>query len=113
MAMAAYWYLRNRPAEHPKMTPTELAAVGSDVDKRERIGFRELIQYPALWKLFSLKPPPRHVPCHVHRVRQRRRETRASDAEAANFEQIRRRAAEPFPSQATRKARGWTEETGR
>ena len=54
IAIAAYWYLRNRPAEHPRISVDELATIGSDVDTREKIGFRELIQYPALWKLFFM-----------------------------------------------------------
>jgi len=52
IAVAAYWYLRNRPAEHPRITAAELAVIGSDADAQEKIGFRELVKYPALWKLF-------------------------------------------------------------
>lgn len=54
VAVAVYWYLRNRPAEHPMVSAAELAFIGSDSDKQEKIGFRELVKYPALWKLFLI-----------------------------------------------------------
>jgi sugar phosphate permease len=54
VAIAVYWYVRNRPEEHPKMTAGELAVIGSDGDTQEKIGFRELVKYPALWKLFFI-----------------------------------------------------------
>jgi sugar phosphate permease len=54
VAIAVYWYLRNRPSEHPHVTPEELAVIGSDGDTQEKIGFRELVKYPALWKLFFI-----------------------------------------------------------
>lgn len=54
VAIAVYWYLRDRPAEHPHVTATELAVIGTHGDKQEKIGFRELLKYPALWKLFFI-----------------------------------------------------------
>ncbi|MEQ1886190.1 MAG: MFS transporter [Bryobacteraceae bacterium] len=54
VAVAVYWYLRNRPAEHRRITQAELDVIGTDGDQQERIGLRELVKYPALWKLFFI-----------------------------------------------------------
>jgi sugar phosphate permease len=52
IALAAYWYLRDRPAEHPWMTAGELAEIGTSETQYERISFAELLKYKALWQLF-------------------------------------------------------------
>ena len=54
IALAAYWYLRDKPAEHPRMTESELAEIGPEDDGRERISFSELLKYKALWRLFFI-----------------------------------------------------------
>ncbi|MEQ1945922.1 MAG: MFS transporter [Bryobacteraceae bacterium] len=54
VAVAVYWYLRNRPSEHKHVTQAERELIGSDGDKQERIGLRELVKYPSLWKLFFI-----------------------------------------------------------
>jgi sugar phosphate permease len=54
VAIAVYGYLRNRPSEHPRITEAEVAVIGSDGEQQERIGLRELVKYPALWKLFFI-----------------------------------------------------------
>lgn len=52
IALAAYWYLRDKPAEHPQITERELAEIGPEDGMREKIPFSALLKYGALWQLF-------------------------------------------------------------
>jgi len=52
IALLAYWYLRDTPAEHPSITPSELAEIGRESSRRENISLSGLLRYPALWQLF-------------------------------------------------------------
>jgi sugar phosphate permease len=52
IALAAYWFLRNTPAEHPRVTARELAEIGTHDGAREQLRFTELIRYRTLWQLF-------------------------------------------------------------
>ncbi len=54
IAIAVYWYLRDTPAEHPKMTAGELAEIGSQAVVQERISFSQLSKYKVLWQLFFI-----------------------------------------------------------
>ncbi|HVA94798.1 MAG TPA: MFS transporter [Candidatus Dormibacteraeota bacterium] len=54
ITLAVYWYLRDTPAEHPKMTADELAEIGKDEWTQEKIPFAALVKYKALWKLFFI-----------------------------------------------------------
>ena len=54
IAFAVYWYLRDRPAEHPQMTARELSEIGVEGRKEERLGLPELLRYKALWQLFFI-----------------------------------------------------------
>jgi sugar phosphate permease len=54
ITLAVYWYLRDKPAEHPKMTQDELAEIGAESGRQERISFSDLSKYKALWKLFFI-----------------------------------------------------------
>jgi sugar phosphate permease len=52
ITLAVYWYLRDTPAEHPRMTPSELAEIGAENVIQEKISYSELFKYKALWQLF-------------------------------------------------------------
>ncbi len=54
ITLAVYWYLRDTPAEHPKMTGDELAEIGNEEWTQEKIPFSALAKYKALWKLFFI-----------------------------------------------------------
>jgi sugar phosphate permease len=54
IALSVYWYLRDRPAEHPGITPGELAEIGGEVGKRADLSLSELFRYRALWQLFFI-----------------------------------------------------------
>jgi sugar phosphate permease len=54
ITIAVYWYLRDTPAEHPKITAAELAEIGTQARSREKISLSELIKYKALWQLFLI-----------------------------------------------------------
>lgn len=54
ITLAVYWYLRDTPAEHPKITASELAEIGTEARGKERISFSELSKYKALWQLFFI-----------------------------------------------------------
>jgi sugar phosphate permease len=54
VAIAVFWYLRDHPAEHPSMTEKELAEIGTEDQSQQKIPFRELLKYPALWQLFFI-----------------------------------------------------------
>ena len=54
IAFAVYWYLRDKPAEHPSMTPSELAEIGESGGTQGKLSFSELLRYRALWQLFFI-----------------------------------------------------------
>jgi sugar phosphate permease len=54
IALAVYWYLRDKPAEHPHMTQSELAEIGGDGGTQGKMSFSELLKYRALWQLFFI-----------------------------------------------------------
>lgn len=54
IALSAYWYLRDKPEEHPGITPSELAEIGVEGGRRADISFSELFRYRALWQLFFI-----------------------------------------------------------
>lgn len=54
VALAVYWYLRDTPAEHPRITAEELSEIGSESRIQNKMTFRELFKYRALWKLFFI-----------------------------------------------------------
>jgi len=54
VALGAYWLLRDRPADHPRVNPEELAEIGNDEQTQRKITFSELLQYPVLWQLFVI-----------------------------------------------------------
>lgn len=53
IAFAVYWFLRDRPAEHPRMTSRELAEIRQE-NNQDEVSLRELFRYKALWKLFFI-----------------------------------------------------------
>jgi sugar phosphate permease len=53
IAIAVYWYLRDQPAEHPRMTARELAEIGEEKN-HDAVSFRELLRYKSLWQLFFI-----------------------------------------------------------
>ena len=53
IAIAVYWYLRDRPAEHPRITARELAEIGEEKNQ-DQVSFRELLRYKSLWQLFFI-----------------------------------------------------------
>jgi sugar phosphate permease len=53
IAIAVYWYLRDQPAEHPRMTSRELAEIGEEKN-HDAVSFRELLRYKSLWQLFFI-----------------------------------------------------------
>jgi sugar phosphate permease len=54
IAVAAYWYLRDKPAEHPRMTEEELVEIGVENGKQEKLFFSEVLKNKALWQLFFI-----------------------------------------------------------
>jgi sugar phosphate permease len=54
ITIAVYWYLRDTPAEHPKMTAGELGEIGTQARSQEKISFSELYKYKGLWQLFFI-----------------------------------------------------------
>jgi sugar phosphate permease len=54
IALGAYWLLRDRPSEHPRVTPKELAEIGNHEAAQRKIPFSELLKNPALWRLFVI-----------------------------------------------------------
>jgi sugar phosphate permease len=54
IALGAYWLLRDRPADHPRVSAEELVEIGNDERTQRKIPFSELLQYPVLWKLFVI-----------------------------------------------------------
>jgi sugar phosphate permease len=54
IAIAVYWYLRDRPAEHPRLPPEELAEIGAGGGPQGKMPFSELLRYKALWQLFFI-----------------------------------------------------------
>jgi len=52
VAIGVYWFLRNRPSEHPRMIGRELAEIGPGDTGAKTISFSELIRYRGLWQLF-------------------------------------------------------------
>ena len=53
IAIAVYWYLRDQPAEHPRITSRELAEIGEEKN-HDAVSFRELLRYKSLWQLFFI-----------------------------------------------------------
>jgi sugar phosphate permease len=55
-AAAVYWYLRDKPADHPGITEAEMAESVTEDDHRESAPapFRELLRHKALWQLFFI-----------------------------------------------------------
>lgn len=53
IAIAVYWFLRDQPAEHPRITSRELAEIGEEKNQDE-VSLHELLRYKALWKLFFI-----------------------------------------------------------
>ncbi|HVC00549.1 MAG TPA: MFS transporter [Candidatus Dormibacteraeota bacterium] len=54
LAIAVFWYLRDTPEEHPRMTEAELAEIGTQNQTQQKIPFSELLKYGALWQLFFI-----------------------------------------------------------
>jgi sugar phosphate permease len=54
LAFAVYWYLRDAPAQHSRITPVELAEIGADGRVQRKITFSELLRYRGLWQLFFI-----------------------------------------------------------
>lgn len=54
IALALFWYLRDTPAEHPRMTQAELTEIGAQNVTQQKISLSELIKYRALWQLFFI-----------------------------------------------------------
>ncbi len=54
IALGAYWLLRDRPADHPRVGAAELAEIGNDEEAQRKIPFTELLTYPVLWRLFFI-----------------------------------------------------------
>ena len=54
VALAVYWYLRDKPAEHPRISREELAEIGGKNREQGRISYTELLKYKALWQLFFI-----------------------------------------------------------
>jgi sugar phosphate permease len=52
VAIGVYWFLRNHPAEHPRITEAELAEIGPGDTGTEAISFSEVIRCRGLWQLF-------------------------------------------------------------
>jgi sugar phosphate permease len=54
IALAVYWYLRDRPAEHSRITPEEISEIGEESAGQRAISFSEMLRYQALWRLFFI-----------------------------------------------------------
>jgi sugar phosphate permease len=54
VAAAVFWYLRDTPNEHPRITAAELAEIGAPDHAKQKIPFSELFKYSALWNLFFI-----------------------------------------------------------
>jgi sugar phosphate permease len=54
IALATYWFLRDTPAEHSRISEQELAEIGAVGGPREKIRLAELLRYRALWQLFFI-----------------------------------------------------------
>ena len=54
VAAAVFWYLRDTPSEHPRITAIELAEIEAPLQTMETVPFSELFKYGALWKLFFI-----------------------------------------------------------
>jgi sugar phosphate permease len=54
LATAAYWFLRDQPAEHPKITESELAEIRKESQPPVTIPLREVLKYKTLWQLFFI-----------------------------------------------------------
>ncbi|MGH9354916.1 MAG: MFS transporter, partial [Terriglobia bacterium] len=51
IAWAVYRYLRDTPAEHPKLTAEELAEMGTEAHAQEKLSYSRVLRYKALWQL--------------------------------------------------------------
>jgi sugar phosphate permease len=54
LAAAAYWYIRDHPAEHPKISLRELEEIGKEGRVREQVSLLEVLHNKSLWKLFLI-----------------------------------------------------------
>jgi len=54
LAAAAYWYLRDHPSEHPRITARELAEIGKEAQAREPIPLSGVLRHKNLWQLFFI-----------------------------------------------------------
>lgn len=54
MAVAVYWYVRDKPAEHPHIMAYELAEVDSIPADYPRAPLRQLLRHGPLWQLFFI-----------------------------------------------------------
>ncbi|MGH9358886.1 MAG: MFS transporter [Terriglobia bacterium] len=52
VALAVYWYLRDKPAEHPGISKEELTEIGGKNLEQSTISYTELLKCKALWQLF-------------------------------------------------------------
>lgn len=52
IALGAYWLLRDRPSEHPRVKAEELKEIGNYETAQRKIPFSELVKNLALWRLF-------------------------------------------------------------
>jgi sugar phosphate permease len=52
IAIAVYWYLRDKPADHPHMTQEEFAQIDGSSGAQNKMSFSQLLKYKALWQLF-------------------------------------------------------------
>jgi sugar phosphate permease len=52
LTLLAYKYLRDKPAEYPGITASELAEIGTDDCSQQKMSFVQLLKWKALWKLF-------------------------------------------------------------
>jgi sugar phosphate permease len=53
-ALAVYWYLRDTPEEHPRISEAELTEIGTEPGERENLPYSKLLKYGALWQLFFI-----------------------------------------------------------
>lgn len=60
VAVLAWWYLRDRPRDHPKITPAEIEELASEEDSRPvtdgglRASLKQMLRTGVLWKLFFI-----------------------------------------------------------